>query len=291
MNARRIAAAAALFAIVTVSAYAQLPRRQSFDSNGVEIKYFAIGEGTPVLLIHGYTASALTNWPMIMPRLARDYFVIAPDNRGHGASEKPIGAEHYGDEMIRDSIRLLDHLGIEKAHIVGYSMGGFITAKMATMYPERMLSATIGGAGWAKNPAVREAMLTEVAEGLEEQENLMPLLENLSAKHNDMPRRRKRLINRMMLMTNDPDALASVARGMITHTVTEAELRAVDIPVQVVVGEFDPIKKAADNWAAVRPQDRYVILEDKNHMTTVRSPEFFGNIREFLALQEELRIE
>ncbi|MBI4615024.1 MAG: alpha/beta fold hydrolase, partial [Planctomycetes bacterium] len=97
-----------------------------FDSAGVTIRYDVRGEGEPVLLIHGLNASARLNWelPGITARLAKNYRVIALDNRGHGGSGRPVGEEEYGVKMAEDAVRLLDHLGVEKAHVVGYSMGG-----------------------------------------------------------------------------------------------------------------------------------------------------------------------
>src|SRR5579883_1762190 len=97
---------------------------QSFDSNGVKIHYTVEGKGEPVLLIHGFAANADFNWrqPGVIKALAENYKVIALDNRGHGQSGKPHDIAKYGEEMAEDAVRLLDHLGIKKAHIVGYSM-------------------------------------------------------------------------------------------------------------------------------------------------------------------------
>ena len=81
----------------------------------------------------------------IIDTLAKDFRVIALDCRGHGKSDKPHDATKYGNEMIEDVARLMDHLNIPKAHIVGYSMGGAITGKFITMHPDRVLTAVFGG--------------------------------------------------------------------------------------------------------------------------------------------------
>jgi len=101
------------------------PKPQTFDSNGVSIQYTVEGQGEPVVLIHGLHASTDINWraPGIIKALAENYQVIAMDVRGHGHSGKPEQEEAYGMEMVEDVIRLLDHLKIKKAHVVGYSMG------------------------------------------------------------------------------------------------------------------------------------------------------------------------
>ncbi len=98
-----------------------------FDSDGVRIHYADRGRGEPVVLIHGFTGSYARHWesPDVIAALTQaGYRVIAMDCRGHRQSGKPTGASDYGLELVRDAGRLLDYLGIERAHVVGYSMGG-----------------------------------------------------------------------------------------------------------------------------------------------------------------------
>ena len=78
------------------------------------------------------------NWklPRVFQKLSKRYRVIALDNRGHGKSDKPYDPAQYGLELVDDVVRLMDHLGIAKAHVVGYSLGGFITLKLALRHPE-----------------------------------------------------------------------------------------------------------------------------------------------------------
>jgi pimeloyl-ACP methyl ester carboxylesterase len=123
-----------------------------FDSNGVKIHYQVEGQGEPVILIHGLTANARINWqwPGIISVLAEDYQVIALDCRGHGLSGKPTISSQYGTNMVDDVVRLMDHLKIKSAHLVGYSMGGMITMKMLVHHPERVRSAVVGGMGWMR---------------------------------------------------------------------------------------------------------------------------------------------
>jgi pimeloyl-ACP methyl ester carboxylesterase len=92
-----------------------------FDWNGVTIRYVVQGTGEPVVLVHGLEGS-LDNWVKrgILPDLGRNYQVIALDLRGHGKSGKPHDPKAYGREMALDIVRLLDHLGIARAHIVGF---------------------------------------------------------------------------------------------------------------------------------------------------------------------------
>src|SRR5262245_18097621 len=110
---------------------------QYFDSNGVKIHYRIWGNGDPIVLVHGFTASIDANWvqPGIVDALSKDFKVIALDLRGQGKSDKPHDPAAYGEQMGEDVIRLMDHLKIEKAHIVGYSLGGFTTLKLVTLHP------------------------------------------------------------------------------------------------------------------------------------------------------------
>ena len=153
---------------------------QFFDSNGVKIHYVVMGRGEPVVLIHGYAANIQFQWvlPGILNALAKDYQVIALDLRGHGRSGKPHDASMYGIEVVEDVVRLLDHLKIQKAHVVGYSIGAFITLKLITTHPDRILSATLGGGGWVKTfeSHFRDAL----AESLEQGKGIGPLLLRLN---------------------------------------------------------------------------------------------------------------
>src|SRR5688572_3495817 len=124
-SAVRLALAACL--MLTASAIAQ--EDKFFNSSGVRIRYIEQGQGEPVILLHG-NGSRLETWIQrgILPNLSKDYRVIAFDARGHGRSEKPHDPKAYGREMALDVVRLMDHLGIKRAHIVGYSMGGGTTS-------------------------------------------------------------------------------------------------------------------------------------------------------------------
>ena len=153
-----------------------------FFANGVGIHYLVQGSaGAPVVLIHGWGLSARLNWevPGIMAALARNHRVIALDLPGYGSSDKPATPEAYGAAWSEDIGRLLDHLAIGKAHIVGWSMGGMVTLKFAVDYPDRVLSGTLTGMGlmpqggamqqtWTRRPdlASRSVANVVVASGM-----------------------------------------------------------------------------------------------------------------------------
>src|SRR5438046_3215341 len=124
--------ASVLLAALAVSGSASLAadgvNSEYFDAQGVKIHYLVAGQGEPVVLIHGLNASAEINWnlPGVVAELTKDHHVIALDLRGHGRSDKPQGEDAYGLAVVEDVVHLLDHLHIQRAHIVGYSLGGMV---------------------------------------------------------------------------------------------------------------------------------------------------------------------
>jgi pimeloyl-ACP methyl ester carboxylesterase len=137
--------------LLTSAVAAQAPKSLFFTaSDGTKIHYFDIaGTGSPVVLIHGYTANAEGKWlkPNIAQTLAKNHRVIAIDARGHGKSDKPHDPAKYGPRMATDVVELLDHLKIQKAHIHGYSMGGSILTQLLARHQGRIISAIYGGSG------------------------------------------------------------------------------------------------------------------------------------------------
>jgi pimeloyl-ACP methyl ester carboxylesterase len=155
-----------LLLLVSAAVFAPFARAQApagdkfFDSRGVKIRYVDVGRGEPVVLIHGFSSSLDANWGQtrVIDALAKYFRVVALDCRGHGKSDKPHDAASYGLAMIDDVARRLDHLGIAKAHIVGYSMGGAIAGKFITTHPDRVITAVFGGSAprlrWNAHSAV-----------------------------------------------------------------------------------------------------------------------------------------
>jgi pimeloyl-ACP methyl ester carboxylesterase len=257
-----------------------------FDSDGVKIHYTVEGEGEPVILVHGFTASIATNWdaPGIIDALAKDYRVIALDARGHGQSGKPHQPEAYGFRMTEDVIRLMDHLGILKAHIAGYSMGGGIALQAVVTYPDRFYSAILGGAGWRPPGSGFEALMTPLADSLEQGKGLGPLILALNPAGAPKPTAEQiAAINARLLADNDALALAAVIRGGAgNRPITADELRANRVPMLAVVGEIDPVKASVDGMVGTASQLEVVVLPGKDHLSAVADPELAKSIHAFL---------
>lgn len=264
---------------------AESPRGQTFDSDGVKIHYVDQGSGEPVVLIHGFTASHQMNWelPGITAALAKQYRVIGIDNRGHGKSDKPHGADQYGVNMVQDVIRLLDHLEIDQAHVVGYSMGGFITGNLIVNYPERVASAVIGAAGWYQHPEPHFALLDEIGDALESGDGIGPLLKHLTPEGRQPPSERMiKSSTQMLMLMNDPQALAAAIRGMKGLMVTRDQLAANQVPAVAVVGSLDPLKTGVDEMAAVMGNLEVAVIDGADHMTAIGHPQLLESIEAHL---------
>jgi len=260
-------------------------KAQFFDSDGVKIHFVEKGEGEPVVLIHGFAASYQLNWAMpgILDKLAQDYHVVALDNRGHGKSGKPHEIEKYGLNMVEDVVRLMDHLEIEKAHIVGYSMGGFITTKLVATHPDRVASAVIGAAGWHENAEERLALLDEIGDSLEAGTGITPLMKALNPEGQPMPSEQQlKTTNQMLMLLNDPKALAAAIRGMHNLNVTRDQLESNKVPALSVIGAIDPLKDGVDEMSQVMNNLNVVVIDGADHMTAIDNPLLIGSIQEHL---------
>ncbi len=285
MKRRLLGPAVALLLLMSSVSYAAAPQNDYFLSNGVKIHYITAGEGEPVVLIHGFCANLQNNWvlPGVFAKLAKHYHVIALDNRGHGQSGKPHEVDKYGPEMVEDVVRLLDHLKIEKAHIVGYSMGGFITGAMVATHPERIISATMGGAGWSRDTD-DHAVIDALAKSLDEGHGITPLMKALTPPGTPpLTEEQLKTRNQMVMLVNDPKALSACIRGMLNLHVAREKLENNRVPVLAVCGEVDPLRKGVNAMEGVAKNLTVVIVKGGDHMSTLRSPTFAKAIEDFLA--------
>ena len=259
-------------AVDTLASSAQDDR--FFDSAGVRIHYVDHGTGEPVVLIHGFTGSYARHFDTtgLMSRLASaGYRVIALDCRGHGQSGKPTDVTKYGLEMARDVVRLLDHLAIDRAHIVGYSMGGQIALKLLDTQPHRLMTATLIGAGWeGEDLTSLTSQLNEAAESLERRDAGF-LLRALTPPGQGTPTDEQvAAANESLFARNDPKVLGAIMRGLIQLDQISAEkLHANRIPTLALVGEQDRRVQEVKRLAGVMPGVEVVVIPSATHATSV----------------------
>jgi pimeloyl-ACP methyl ester carboxylesterase len=255
-----------------------------FQVNGVLLYYVEAGEGAPVILVHGLACEHVANWmlPRVFQRLSKRYRVIALDNRGHGKSDRPYDPMQYGLEMVDDVVRLMDHLGIAKAHVVGYSLGGFITLKLALKHPQRLLSAAPCGAGWTANPVEELKLLYNLSEDLAQGRGITALLKWLQAPNKPLPAPVLWFINRMTCTLNDMKALSCLLRKVPMLVATESEVRGNVVPCLAIVGEDDHMKLFADQLAGAMPNLELLVLPRCDHITTLLSRKTVPALMAFL---------
>jgi pimeloyl-ACP methyl ester carboxylesterase len=243
-----------------------------FDSDGVAIAYDIAGEGDPILLIHGFASSARVNWHdtgWVKTLTSAGYTVITFDNRGHGESEKLYDPEAYSAPiMAEDARRLLDHLGIPQAYVMGYSMGARIAAFLTVAEPERVRALIL--AGLAANMIHGLGGSEEIAEALE-----APSADAIA----DPGARAFRLFADQT--KSDRKALAACMRAS-RQRIGEAELAQIAVSVLVVAGERDDIAGPVEPLVAAIPVAKGVVLPNRNHMNAVGDRQYKAAVLEFL---------
>jgi len=243
----------------------------TFDSNGVPIHYTDEGKGEPVLLLHGFAVQSDLNWrrPGIIDLLSKRFRVISMDLRGHGLSGKPHEGNAYGVEMSKDVVRLMDHLHIQKAHIVGYSLGGFVALKMAVLYPDRVITLSALGSGWERpDRSAFLAMLENFKKSLRAGKSVDPLIGGLGPGRKKPSIFNKWWINLMTSFFNDPLALAGMLDGLEQLALSEDEVKSLTMPSLGIVGTEDPLRIGAEALAKAAPDHTLIFVEGKDHLGT-----------------------
>lgn len=261
-----------------------------FDSGGVRIRYVERGAGAPVVLVHGFTANIERGWieTGMVDNLARDHRVIALDLRGHGKSGKPHEPAAY-DALGLDVVRLMDHLKIDRAHAVGYSLGGIILAKLLTAHPQRFISAVLGGAAYRRSQSAAadqaaDAAAREIEAGIYRALAVSTWPTDEPPPAEEQIRARSREIAAM----SDLRAHAALMRSRRPLVVTDTEIAEVRVPTLAVVGEADPalprVKGMQKRWPGLEVE----VVPGATHPTVharglPRNPQFAAAIRRHIA--------
>jgi pimeloyl-ACP methyl ester carboxylesterase len=252
---------------------------------GVRLRYLEQGDGEPVVLLHSYTGNVERQWVSsgVLDALSGHYRVFALDQRGHGRSSKPHDPSAYGREMALDVVRLLDHLGIDRAHVVGYSMGAHVTAQLVMLAPQRLCSAVFGGApgrlSWtADDEAQSEREADEMEQGL-----LTSQVLRLWPPDRPLPAAAE-LARRSMLPREGQDllALAAFRRAGKAQVVSARDIADAGVPILGIVGSADPYRSRMHALRDVVTTMKIVTLEGARHADAPLHAGFVPAIVEFL---------
>ncbi len=246
---------------------------QHFSSGGVDIAYAVDGEGDPILLIHGFASNNAVNWRStgwIETLVKAGFRTIAMDVRGHGASAKVHDPQAYLlATLAGDAAALIDHLGLSRADVMGYSMGGRIGVMLALNHPGKVRSLVIGGMGLG------------LVEGIGGEDEIVAALEaeSISAVKTAVGRGYRKFAE---LTRSDLKSLAacmSVQRAVVPRQ----RLAELCLPVLVAVGTRDEVAGSAAGLAALIPGAEVLDIPGRDHMLATGDKVFKAGVLDFLA--------
>ncbi len=250
--------------------------------NGANIYYADSGKstGTPIVLVHGFPFSSAM-WADQLDVIGSDYRTIAYDLRGLGKST--LGDGQYTVEgHVDDLLALLDHLSIDKAIIVGFSMGGYITLRAMERNPERFLAVALcdtrcetdDNAGKIKR--ANAATTVKKTGAAKFADAFIPAVFTPTSVHNNTSAVAK---IREIISTTDPVAIAGNLIAMAARSDTSASLSKITVPTLIMVGELDAVTPppAASFMHANIAGAELQLIPNAGHMSNLENPQAFNN--------------
>jgi pimeloyl-ACP methyl ester carboxylesterase len=241
-------------------------RTATYRRDGVTLGYSVVGDGQPIVFVHGATATGEFEWARLAARLAPRYRCILPDLRGHGRSDFRA-SDNTGDEIRADLLHLIDHLGLDRPHIVGFSYGSEIALMLELSRPGTAGSLVLISPGTGRPADYR-----------------IPRLEDL---HRTWPFALRRLHE----VRHGPEHWRVLVSTLHADSATRSELStetlaAVGCPVLLLAGEHDERTRRTQGqrFAQAKPQARYVEIVGATHAAHHERPdEVYEVIEDFLA--------
>lgn len=238
--------------------------------SGLRIHYRTRGEGEPLVLIHGWSASGWTNFDGFgwTDYFVPHYRVLLPDLRGHGRSAKPWRTSAYTFELIAaDVVAAMDAAGMERPLVFGYSTGAQVAVRLLLDHPERVRAAALGGIGaafhfgWGRRFAPEDGLARRPIDWF--------------------PPRHLPDLARWVL--NDPVALGVCFRALYKddQVVELARLGEISVPVLVVNGTRDGFTRSAGELVEAIPGARLALISGRNHASVLGDRRLRGAVGEF----------
>ncbi|WP_091743204.1 alpha/beta fold hydrolase [Phenylobacterium immobile] len=264
---------------------------RSVQANGIRTNYLEAGSGAEtVMLIHGSGpgVSAYGNWRLVLPALAENFRVIAPDMVGFGYSDRPQDVDYQLDTWADQAVGVLDALGVEKAHLVGNSFGGAIALRVATKHPDRVGKLVLMGS---------VGVPFEITEGLDAVWGYEPSVENMKkilgyftyesgAVDDELARSRYQ----GSIQPGFQEAFSAMfpaprQRWVDAMTIPEAELRQLQHRTLIVHGREDQVIPLANSYALERilPNADLTVFGKCGHWSMIeRNADFNRQVRDFI---------
>lgn len=253
--------------------------------HGTKISYTDQGEGEVLILLHGFCGSS-SYWEEVVPELTRQYRCIVPDLRGHGATDAPEG--HYTiEQMGNDVLGLMDELHIEKAVLLGHSMGGYVTLAIAEQHPERLQAfGLVHSTAYPDGEEAKEKRLRAVStirnDGIVSfVDGLVPGL--FAPEHVKSFAGKVQRVKEIGYRT-PPQGAAGAAMAMRERPDRRDVLSATSLPVLLVAGEKDAIVPPERMFTSDKPNIVQHVIAEAGHMSMYEAPEsLIQVVKEFMS--------
>ncbi len=243
---------------------------QKVNVNGIDLAYTRHGQGTPLVLLHGYPLDG-SIWSELVPLLQDRFDLIIPDMRGFGESSREV-VPHSLDDYASDIAGLLDRLNIEKTAIAGHSMGGYVALAFARLYPERVTGlGLVASQAAADTPERKQGRYDTVAQI--DAKGISVVVESMTPKLTADEHLRP--LVQSIIEQQRPEGLSDAMRAMAERMNASAMLYTFRFPVVIIHGDEDqliPIERAREVKHAVA-HSRLVELKSAGHMPMLEFPE------------------
>ena len=243
---------------------------QKININDIELAYTRHGEGSPLVLLHGYPLDG-SIWSEVVPLLTDKFELLIPDLRGFGESTT-VDTPYTMDTFASDVAGLLDHLGIEKAAIAGHSMGGYVALAFAKLYPERVSGLGLISSQAAADPPERKQGRYDTA-GQVAAKGIDVVVEAMTPKFT--PDERVQAFAQSVMEQQKPAAIIGALRAMADREDSTTRLADFKFPVVVVHGDADmliPIERAREVKNAI-PRAHLIELKGVGHLPMMDAAE------------------
>jgi pimeloyl-ACP methyl ester carboxylesterase len=235
-------------------------------AGGLEIGYDSHGSGPPLVMLHGATSTGREDFAAQVPLLSKGFRLYLPDARGHGSTRWDSADGFTYAQLVDDVLAFVDALGLDTFHLLGFSMGAMTALQLASRYPDRLRTLVVVGITTQREP--RASVVRRLTD-LERIDRVDPAWAALLGRRHD-PVQGTGAWRRLL-----PAIAADVA---VQPLLGPRELRQIELPALVAVGDHDPFVPVDHAWGLMRqlPDGRLFVAPGSGHEVMVRRPALFN---------------